>query len=296
MQVVGSFNKISEKLAATLKPLKPGQTVTIELLNFEIDHPTGRRLYGGSVSLPGRDTIRDLDGNFVDIGIPRVIENGTVKKVEEFVLNGGESTMVSGRFDLSGDNLQHVKWWEFFQLANYNKSNPNASPSEKKLIAVVDHKAEVEKRRGKRSAKKDAMVLADKLSASEIKIIAASLNWDTEIDPEILSDRVAAYAEQNPEDFLARAKGERTKDIANLGIARELGVIFLDQATNSVKNKEGEVLVILDKHMADKNWVEYAYNTLSKMKDGPTIISGINAAADEAAKRKEQGAGDEAMG
>lgn len=274
MQKIKQFNNISEALAKQIQMLQPGETVVYELVNFDKDHLTGRPLYGGAISLRGRDRIKDGD-SFIEIGLPRLIEGELVKKCEEYVIDGGGSNgSVPGRFELSGDNHDHVRWHWFFQLCNYNESNPNADANTKKKIRLVDLDQEAKQHRTKRSILREALNKAENMSADEVRMIAASLNWESSGKLEVLRDRVEAYAQANPKDFVARVDDPNVRAKAELGMAKEKGIIMYDQANHSVKDANGNLIATLER-VEGKEWLEQLFETLRTMKNGPAIILDI---------------------
>ena len=270
MKVVGKFNLLPDALAEEVskKSLKPGERVIYELLRYELDGKTGERLYGSVVELPGRDTIIH-QGQMIDIGIVQSYEGDKVLNCKGFIL-GGNGGKVGSRFELSGDNQEHVILHWFFSLCNFNESNPNASKSTIKLIKEVNLAAEARQNTKKRSLLREALAAAEDMKPEAIRLFAAAKGWDAAENLDILRDLLSANAQSDPAGFLALATDETVKIKAEIGMASTMGYLFHDQATNSVKNKDGVMLAQLE-FVENKPWLEVFYDTLKVMKDGAKI-------------------------
>lgn len=277
MQVVGNFNKISEEKKKSLRTLQPGQTVVYELLEFEIDHATGARLYGSATELPGRDRIRD--GNeLVEIGIPRMITgDNRVTKVDGFILGKAANALISGRFELSGDNLKDIEWDQFFQLCNYNESNPNADKSVKKKIKELNFAEENRKKRERRNVLAKALseaVTMTSYNAEKVRMFAAAMGWDSSGNIDLLNEKTEAFAQDHPAKFLAIIGDPETKTKAELGVAKEKGIIAYDPTRHVVTDATGNTLGILDR-MEGKTWIDMFHQYLKAKPDGVKILQGI---------------------
>ena len=279
MQVVGNFNKISEERKKSLRTLEPGQTVVYELLEFEIDHTTGARLYGSAIELPGRDMIRD--GNeLVQIGVPRlgsIDGNNNVRKTDGYIVGRSANALVSGRFELSGDNLKDIEWDQFFQLCNYNESNPHADKSVKKRIKELNFAEENKKKRERRNVLAKALseaVTMTSYNAEKVRMFAAAMGWDSSGNIDLLNEKTEAFAQDHPAKFLAIIGDPETKTKAELGVAKEKGIIAYDQTRHVVTDATGNVLGILDR-MEGKTWIDMFHQYLKAKSDGVKILQGI---------------------
>lgn len=285
-----SFNAISEKLRKELPTLAPGETATYELLRFEKDHLTGRRLYGGAITLPGRDRIRD--GNeVVEIGVVEkttALLNGVKVRCRKKVLDGGgENGSVPARFTLNGDNLEDVEWYQFFSLCNYNASNPNASESTIKLIKKIDFEAEAQKDLKELDDLTNALMQFSQLEASDIRMIASSLNMDSLGVLGPIKASVAKWVQQNPKEFIKRNGDEATKMLARIRTGAELGFLQYDQASHLVKDSTGTTLVTLDR-VEGKNWVEQFNDYVRTNKNGRDAMTVVNKKLDAYFKKPNQ--------
>jgi len=275
MEKIGKFNDLSEGLKSKLPVLEPGQVVTYEWLIFDKDHLTDRPLYGAARSLRGRDRIKD-GKNFIDIGLPKIVEGDKVKKCQKFVVDGGGANgSVGARFDLHGDSIEEMQWHQFFSICNYNTSNPNADVNTTKLIRLVDPGAEAKERTKKRSVLRDALVLHEDMKAEDIRMVAASLNWDSADDIQVLRDKIGDYAMKSPAEFIERISNAETKNKAELRLAFDKGVIAYDPAKHQVKwGESGTVIASLDR-VEGKDYLETLNEYLATSKNGGTIVTAI---------------------
>jgi hypothetical protein len=288
MEQIGKFNNLSKELRDKLPVLEDGQIVTYELLEFDVDHITKRKLFGGSKTLPGRDRIRD-GKNIIDVGVPRLVEGDVVKKCEKFKLANLEGQIVGGRFDLNGSNVEHVLWHQFFSICNFNESNPNASSDVKKRIRVIDPEVEAGELNRTRTILLDALKKVDLMDNQEVEMFAASRNWDIDLAPKALKEKVGQYAIQNPVEFMKIMKDETTKDLADLGLAYKYGILHYDPAKHqAIWADNKQVLATLDR-IEGKEHIEILNDHLSSLKNGSEVRSTIRKKIQAAHKKRKQG-------
>lgn len=149
MKVVGSFNKVSDKLKKELIPtVKPNEVVRFQLLNGEYEPALGRVGFGTSKSIRLNDRIYDpyqTDskgvevGGYVDIGVPETIREGRVEKCKKFWVN---SLVVgipgNGQFEFKSGSVDDMEVMEFICLSNGNKNNPYRDESKEPQYEIVD--------------------------------------------------------------------------------------------------------------------------------------------------------------
>jgi hypothetical protein len=152
MKVVGSFNKVSEKLKKELIPVvKPNETIRFQLLNGEFEPALGRVGFGASRSIRLNDRIydpyqTDSDGKevggYIDIGVPDIIKEGRVEKCKKFWVNSiAVGIPGNGQFELMSGNVSDMEVMEFICLSNGNKNNPHRDISIDPSYEIVDAKA-----------------------------------------------------------------------------------------------------------------------------------------------------------
>lgn len=149
MKVVGSFNKVSDKLKKELIPtVKPNEVIRFQLLNGEYEPALGRVGFGTSKSIRLNDRIYDpyqTDskgvevGGYVDIGVPETIREGRVEKCKKFWVN---SLVVgipgNGQFEFKSGSVDDMEVMEFICLSNGNKNNPYRDESKEPQYEIVD--------------------------------------------------------------------------------------------------------------------------------------------------------------
>lgn len=157
MKVVGSFNKISEKLKKELIPIvNPNEIVRFQLLNGVWEPAIGREGFGASRSIRLNDRIYDpyqtetkgengepvYEGGYVDIGVPDFIKEGRVEKCKKFWVNSIAGGIPgNGQFELMGGNVEDMEIMEFLCLSNDNKNNPHRDKSKEPIYEKVDKEA-----------------------------------------------------------------------------------------------------------------------------------------------------------
>lgn len=161
MKVVGTFNKVSEKLRKELIPvLKPNEIARFQLLNGSFEPALGREGFGAARSIRLQDRILDpyAKGNekdgwepeYVDIGVPETIRENRVERCKKHWV---ESIAIgipgNGQFALSQASIDEVEVMEFLCLSNGNKSNPYRDKSREPIYEKVDAAAILAKEREK---------------------------------------------------------------------------------------------------------------------------------------------------
>jgi hypothetical protein len=160
MKVVGSFNKVSDKLKQELiKPMPKGKAVNFQLLNGSYDPNLKREVYGSSKSIRLRDTIFDPYlkddsgkevGGLVEIGVVDKVQKGEVTKCKKYWVEAlANGIPGNGQFSLSSGSISDVEVYEFLCLSNGSDDNPyrstNELPKYKRIDVDAVNKAAKEK-------------------------------------------------------------------------------------------------------------------------------------------------------
>lgn len=165
MKVVGTFNKVSEKLRKELIPvLKPNEIARFQLLNGSFEPALGREGFGAARSIRLQDRILDpyakeskdekggiiYEAEYVDIGVPETIRENRVERCKKHWV---ESIAIgipgNGQFALSQASIDEMEVMEFLCLSNGNKSNPYRDKSREPIYEKVDAAAILAKEREK---------------------------------------------------------------------------------------------------------------------------------------------------
>ena len=286
LRVVGEFNNISKKLLETIPVLKPGQRVHFRRLDGVFDPLKKIYFYGSAKSVSCHDFIWDpFAEKTVEIGVLRddAIVDGKVRRKgwKSFVLGGTDSGLLNEKFDLVGGRIEDMEFFAFFWLCNQRRDNQYRDKSVQPWFEYIDQEAEI-----KRFAKENDMLFAAlqrarNMSADDIKIFAASQNWnlkDAGDDPisinKAFSARIQNYAKDNPKDFLEKVGDESNKLKADVKIAFDKGVISYDSLAHKVLNKTGATIATLEKNDS-KNHVELFAEWVDTAVNGVKVMDGI---------------------
>jgi hypothetical protein len=157
MKVVGSFNKVSEKLRKELIPqVRPNEVIRFQLLDGQYEPALGRVGFGASRSIRLNDRIldpyhtesKDEKGNvvyesaYVDIGVPDLIKEGRVERCKKHWVNSIAGGIPgNGQFELMSGSVDDMEIMEFLCLSNGNKDNKHRDPSKDPIYEKVDSKS-----------------------------------------------------------------------------------------------------------------------------------------------------------
>lgn len=126
-------NMISKDYQQSLKGFEPGETKYFQMLNGIPNNdpdPTEkakRPILFGHTQIPTQDRIKDpFSKQHVIIGVVEdfVAETGFVTKWKLFVPNM-HLPQSPGKFSLVEGNQDHEELYEYLQMCNYNRDNPN---------------------------------------------------------------------------------------------------------------------------------------------------------------------------
>ena len=157
MKVVGSFNKVSEKLRKELIPkVNPNEVIRFQLLHGQFEPALGRVGFGASRSIRLNDRILDpyntestdekgnivYESAYVDIGVPDLIKEGRVERCKKYWVNSIAGGIPgNGQFELMSGNVDDMETMEFLCLSNGNPNNPYRDASKEPIYEKVDSKS-----------------------------------------------------------------------------------------------------------------------------------------------------------
>lgn len=278
MRVVGNFNAVSAETKAKIKPLKPGESANYRLLTGAVDIVNGETRFGSQYTIVCRDTIWDEGAqNLVDIGVPKEVKDGEVLRAKKFyIAPTGDNILHNGVFTLQGGNLEHKEFYEFFELCNYNKSNPTRDESIRPIFERIDEVAEAEQDEQALDTLTKALILASKMSLPDLKAFAAGKNWPSREHPAILRSKVKKFARENPDDFLAAQDDPESGVKVLIKQALDAGIISYQPHEHKMVWKDGKTLALLDKPEDGENEVELFTAWLKASKNGDNIQKSIS--------------------
>lgn len=285
MRVVGDFNKISEELKP--RPLEQGEIVMYEVLNgtMEIDNTigedgkpiskfTGKKIYPAATRIPTRDRIKDpYTNSYVEIGVVETVDfrKNIVEKIKAFFVTGNSRGTVA----FVGGNIEDEEMYEYFELCNYNESNPHRDQSKPAIFKRLDLKKESEKRSRRIDRVADALQYVRDLPATEVREFAASLNWDFASDVEILHGDLREFAYNSPEAFLKMVGDPDVKRKAELKRAFTAGFIKYDVNTHKVLWGHNDVSIAQLDRVPGVNYLDQFNDWVKTNKNGDNILKNL---------------------
>jgi hypothetical protein len=284
MQVVGKINQVDEK--SLPKPLGIGETVVYQLLGgVENPDPDARKaipvLYPVIVTIPSKDRIKDkTTGKVVDIG---VIENYNINAAGQPEIKYKKLAVFAkannGLFFCTGGNLSEEEQYEYYELSNYNESNPDRDTSIEPKFKRVDEVKDSKQRNKSRNSLLEALKYFDGMTLGEMKELAASLNWNENMPPDILKDKIGEFAMNKPEDFKKAVmdKGRDVKAIIKQAITA--GVIKYDVAQHRI-TLNGQTLIKLER-VEGVDYLVQAADWMATAKNGEKTLATIKKLMDK---------------
>lgn len=281
MRVAGKFNDLSKSMLENLVTLKPGEFADYQLdssFMVEVEDPETRKKtrWFPHQMFWAKATVWDQEkGETVDIGVIATggidPKTGLVTTVETFEFERGPSGVIR----LTGSNPKDVELDQFLQLDNRCENGVLGEfrdASVQKMFRRVDHKKEAFKRNEDRKQKTEAMQLAQLMDHNELREFAASMNWDSRMEPEILAEQTAEYAELHYKDFHTKVEDQgRMKIRATIRWAIDDNKIRFDHAGYRFLWANGQTLASLERQ-SGKSELDVFADWLSTATNGPTII------------------------
>lgn len=276
MRPVGEFNNLSKETKEKIKPLLRGYKVSYRLINHVDDLVSGQKRFGAATTIPTRDSIND-NGRVVDIGVPRIVENGVVKKVKKFRVSAvGENLIHNGVFELSGSNAEHVEFYEYFEVCNYNKSNPDRDESVLPIFERIDDDKEADVRSAEIDALTKALILVSQMSNAEIRDFARVRNWNLKESISVLKSRVKTFAKDEPETFVAMVDDPENKTKIVIKQALDAGIIIYQPAEHKMLWADGNTIAKLDRaEVGEDPALDCFYRWTREKSNGENILKSI---------------------
>lgn len=131
-----------------------------------------------------------------------------------------------GVFTLNVEKHDDKEAWFYMELQIGNEKgdfyNPN---SEASRFNRIDETGEAMERNKKRDIRRDSMLVADGMTAKEIRNYAMAIGWDATEHLEILKDKVSRQAETDPEFFKNFIEASNFEMKALVSRAERAGII-----------------------------------------------------------------------
>lgn len=285
MQVVGKVNAVDEK--SLPKPLEVGETVVYQLLGgVENPDPDARKatpiLYPVIVTIPSKDRIKDkATGKIVDIGvIENVITNAAGQPEIKYKKLAVFAKANNGLFYVTGGNLNDEALYEYCEITNYNESNPDRDTSVEPKFRRIDEVKDSKQRNKKRSIRLEAMKFYESMTLGDMKELAASLNWNENMPPDVLKDKLGDIAENTPEVFIKAVESKDKDNKVFIKRALDAGVITYDPVQHTIFLNGQKLMTLAKVEGADyltqaADWIATAKNgdktlaTIKKLMDKP---------------------------
>jgi len=126
-------NIISPELKALIPKFKPGEIKSFQAMwgvtnnqpHISSDPRNAQKRLYGHKQIPTNDRIKDLNGEYVQIGVPEtwVPDTQQVTKWKSFI-PGLYEQHFGGVFTLHEGNIEHEELYEYLFLCSYNKNSP----------------------------------------------------------------------------------------------------------------------------------------------------------------------------
>jgi hypothetical protein len=294
LEKVGRFNDIPEEFIP--EPLKPGQIVVYQLLNGQknplpVGDPDRKQdvYYGSVVTIPTRDRIK-LNNELIDIGVVKEKKDGEVTRVEKYFFPADK---YGGKFTITEGNIKDEMFYQFFELSNYNKSNPNRDKSVEALYERIDPLREAKEINKRGLALGEATQYVSNMTTGAIRKLSAALNMDSLGDPEVLRAELMRRAIENPTEFIRLIDDPETKMKALVKRGLEYGVIGFHPVEYKFTWANGSTIAKLDREEG-KDELDAMADWLKTHVNGPKVAEKVEQLVQaELKKRSKEGPDEE---
>jgi hypothetical protein len=283
MKVVGEVNNVHKN---TKPPkLKPGEVVVYRILCGTVnpDNETRDKVpmqYPETWPIPNKDRIWDENKqDYVDIGVvDRVVTIGGVStpKYKKLTSRPKES---HGLIHCNGGIIEQEEMYEFFELTDHNISKEGRDESKTAVIERIDVVKQSKKEVKEIDSLLEALKFYSGMTPGEMKDFASSLNWSTEIPPDVLKKQVGQFAKNDPEGFKKAwmSKDRDVKAIINQAITAD--VIRYDTAQHRI-TLNGQTLIKLDR-VEGVDYLTQAADWVNSHKNGDKTLATIKKLMDK---------------
>jgi hypothetical protein len=238
MRTTKNYNNLNEK---TVPKLGRGEVAIFRLVGIKPDPVNeGRMMIPTAVSIPSTDTVYDpAKKEYVDIAcIDSIGSDGKPNFVDIWFRREAAGTIVC-----NGNNRLDTELYSYLMLSNYRKNNENRNGDQEAIYELIDTKAVAAKKREDRSKRLEALQFAANMTSEEVVETIASMGLNEKQDLQVLRDKLEAFAEEEPENFLKVASNKNKAMKANVKKALDQGVIVFDRSQNAFKWATNEEII-----------------------------------------------------
>jgi hypothetical protein len=246
------FNRYSENLKP--KSLAKGKVALFEIVG-------GRR----DLLIPSTDLIWDEGKNdYVQIACVKRLSNEGKPEFEDIkfiIRKGGILKLVAG-------NQRHDRVYKYFQLTNYNGSNPLRDPSARILFKELKPEENAKNARDKRKEKAAAFAIVSDMS--DEAILTHFKSTDSSRINEF-RDKIELAAEKNPSTFLKQPAAE-SMEVASSEVerkcklARKKEIIDFDKESFTWKFVDGDDICTIPRVAGVKQYAELVSHLMNDKK------------------------------
>jgi hypothetical protein len=273
MKKVGAYNNVPKEIEP--KPLSRGTTILYRLVNYVIDNSDpakpNRRVWPKAIKIPTLDRImHPTENTVIPIGVVNTVDRDGNPSIDSYWVRGMEN---DGYFILSGDSVkdQYYNW--YFQLCNFNRSNPRRDTSIDPLFELVDAPGDAKRELKKFDVELEAMLYVRDMNTQDLKNLAASLSWNEKEDIDILRNMAKDLAKRDPIKFNALITGKDVELKAFIKRAKDAGTIVYDQRQNKVI-LNGETIATFAR-VEGMDWLSQMADWIKTAKNGESTLQAI---------------------
>lgn len=245
------FNNISDKLKAEIPSIKPGETVTFQMLNGVPNPEPDEKERSKNPILYGKRQVQtnfriydpykqDEDGKevggYVDVGCVDSWNGENPLTFRFFVPGIGLYSHFQGKFSLTAGNIKDMELYEILWLSNERNGNPYRDKSVEPLFELVDLKAETKQTVNKVSILRKSLDISEKLKTDvkRAREIMAALNQPSYQDDDVLMAKIADLASSKPDLLIKTYENKETPVRAILREALNSNILSHDLATGKL--------------------------------------------------------------
>jgi hypothetical protein len=284
MKPIGNFNRLPKGFKQPEK-LQKGQTVTYRLhedfrkkVIISRDGAMQER-WPESIQIPTRDVILinytengEEKSDLFDIGLINKVDRDGTPDVEPFWL---EANVRKGEWTLTGGSIDDEKLYWYFELCNYNGSNPDRDQAKKIYFYKVDHEGEAKQANRLVDLELECLLFIKNCTPKEIKKLAAAFQYNENEPESVLRKKLNDFAKKDPEQFNKLATSKSVEIKATIQRAFNHQVIKYNPQQHKVTWSDGSTICSLTRVEGIK-WQEQFADWIQTHKNGTGTYNQID--------------------